>query len=204
MKNYCRLYIVRHGQTDWNVKGLLQGHTDMPLTITGEEQAKQLAKKLKKIKFAIGFSSDLLRAKRTAEIIALEKKIAVRTTKALRERSFGKYEGINWREDRKFHELVDKYLYVSQKELAKKKVRSEIESNDKVLARIIPLLREIAVFYTGKNVLVVSHGGVIRVLIGHVIGKSLKHGSVDNTAYARIDSDGVDFFVKEMSGIRLS
>ena len=91
-KRFCTLYLVRHGETDWNVKGLLQGHTDIDLNKTGIKQAKELAKKLRRIKFAISFSSDLLRARRTAEIIATEKKIAVKTTTTLRERKFGRFE----------------------------------------------------------------------------------------------------------------
>lgn len=88
-KNYCTFYIVRHGETEWNVKGLVQGHTDIPLTKKGKRQARQLAKKLSRINFNAVFSSDLLRAKQTAQLIALEKKIAVKTTQALREETDG-------------------------------------------------------------------------------------------------------------------
>src|SRR3989344_5835107 len=86
-------YIVRHGQTEWNTKGLLQGHGDSPLTYLGVKQAEQIRDELKSIHFDAIFSSDLLRAKRTAEIVALERKIAVKTTQALRERDFGHFEG---------------------------------------------------------------------------------------------------------------
>jgi len=110
------LYIVRHGETDWNVKELLQGHADIPLNKFGEEQAKQLAKKLTKVNFAIAFTSDLLRAKKTAEIIALEKKIVVRTTKTLRERYFGHFEGTKWREDKYYQQLIKNFLKLSYKE----------------------------------------------------------------------------------------
>src|SRR5262245_33677433 len=85
--------IVRHGETDWNKKKLIQGQTNISLNETGEKQAKKIATKFKEINFDLAFSSDLLRAKRTTEIIALEKHLAVETTKALRERTFGKLEG---------------------------------------------------------------------------------------------------------------
>ena len=75
--------------TEWNEIGLIQGHSDSPLTAQGITQAKELAKKLKNVKFDLIFSSDLLRAKRTAEIIALEHKLFVQTSKLLRERDFG-------------------------------------------------------------------------------------------------------------------
>src|SRR5574340_48950 len=99
MKGYCTLYIVRHGQTEWNVKKLMQGHTDIPLNKEGETQAREMAKKLRRIHFAAAYSSDLLRAKQTAELITLEKKIVVKTTKALRERFYGRLEGKSWAND---------------------------------------------------------------------------------------------------------
>src|SRR5258708_18492 len=86
-------YMVRHGQTDWNKQHRLQGTVDNSLNEMGEQQAKELADVLKDVSFDLAFSSDLLRAKRTAEIIVLEKKLHVATTGLLRERSFGKHEG---------------------------------------------------------------------------------------------------------------
>lgn len=87
-EKYCTFYIVRHGETLWNVKGLLQGIKDSALTPTGEKQARELAAELESVNFDVIFSSDLLRARRTAEIIALERKLAVKTSQLLRERQF--------------------------------------------------------------------------------------------------------------------
>ena len=92
-KNLCTIYIIRHGETEWNVKKIMQGQKNSLLTTKGIQQAKQAAKQLKQIKFAAIFSSDLLRAKRTAQIIALEHKLIVKTRKILRERYYGKFEG---------------------------------------------------------------------------------------------------------------
>jgi len=93
----CLQVDSRGSPTDWNVKGLLQGQSDIPLNTEGEKQAVEAAKKhFKKIKFAAIFSSDLVRAKRTAQIIALEKKMAVETSALLRERDFGPFEGKHW------------------------------------------------------------------------------------------------------------
>lgn len=71
-EEYCTLYIVRHGQTDWNVRKIIQGHSDIPLNTEGQEQARVLAESLKNVHFDKIISSDLVRAKRTAEIVALE------------------------------------------------------------------------------------------------------------------------------------
>src|SRR3990167_4625255 len=92
-ERYCTIYVVRHGESEWNVKGLIQGQSDSPLTQSGERQAFLLAKELKNIKFGAVFSSDLVRAKRTADMIALERSLAIQTSKALIERNFGKLEG---------------------------------------------------------------------------------------------------------------
>src|SRR5271167_231879 len=66
-------YIVRHGQTDWNVEKRIQGCTDIPLNDRGREQAFELGKKLKDVDFAFCFSSDLQRAAETARIILSER-----------------------------------------------------------------------------------------------------------------------------------
>lgn len=200
--NYCHLYLVRHGQTDWNLKRMIQGHTDIPLNKTGEKQAEELAQNLREIKFAASFSSDLLRAKRTAEIIAQEKKIAVQTTKALRERYSGVFQGRNWEKDKEYRQAIDKWAAMSSKERRKHNISFAAEDNDELMRRFIPFLREIAVAYSGKNVLVVTHAGPIRIFLTKILEKVLPHGSINNTAYIRIDSDGVDFFLKETYGIK--
>lgn len=87
------IYIVRHGETEWNTKGILQGHGDSALTPKEEDQAHQITAELNSIRFDEIFSSDLQRAKRTAEIIALEHRLVVKTNKLLRERYFGQFEG---------------------------------------------------------------------------------------------------------------
>ena len=90
MKNMesCIIYLTRHGETEWNEKKLVQGHTDIPLNKKGVEQAKQLGRELKNIHFEAVFSSDLLRAKDSAKIIVLGKRLNIVLTNALRERFF--------------------------------------------------------------------------------------------------------------------
>lgn len=75
--NYCTLYIARHGQTEWNAKGILMGQKDSPLTDLGVQQACDLAKELANVHFDAIFSSDLLRAQRTAQIVKLERDLAI-------------------------------------------------------------------------------------------------------------------------------
>ena len=199
MKNYCTLYLVRHGETDWNKKKLIQGVTDVPLNKKGERQAEELAQKLTGVKFDAVFSSVLLRAKRTAEIISLEKKLAVKTTKALRERFFGQFEGLSYtRYNKKIVSLLKEYR------LRAKKIR-ELEGDEEMMARLIPFLREVAVGYFGKSVLMLSHGGIMRAFLIHLgfaTYETLPSGSISNLAYVKLRCDGVDFFIEETEGVK--
>ncbi len=197
---YCTFYIIRHGETDWNSQGLLQGHSDIPLNSKGINQAKEMAVELKKIKFAVAFSSDLLRAKKTAEIIALEKKIILKTTKALRERHFGLFEGKKWQEDKQYQSLLKKYLNLSRKERLKTPIAEGVETDEEIINRVIPFLRELAVAYQGKKILIVTHGSLMRVLLNH-LGLEVQPSSIQNTAYFVLKSDGVEFKIVKTKGI---
>lgn len=202
--NYCTFYIVRHGETEWNVKGLVQGHTDIPLTEKGKKEARQLAKKFSQINFNAVFSSDLLRAKQTAKIITLERNIAIKTTQALRERSFGRFEGRSLWEDKEYQKLIQDFLRLPKEEKFKKSPHPEIESDERLISRFITFIREVAVAYPGGNILVVTHGGVMRAFLLHLgfaDEESLPSGSIKNLAYIKLETDGVDFFIKETFGI---
>ncbi len=192
------IYLVRHGETDWNIKNLLQGHTDTLLNKNGEMQSKELAKKLEKIKFDVVFSSDLLRAKRTAEIIMLDRKLAIETRKSLRERTFGKYEGMPRPE---FKKLFTTWERLSEKEKHRFKLSEDIESEEEAAIRLITFLREVAVGYSGKTILIVTHGGLMKTLLIH-LGYSTYRNVVlmKNNGYIKLTSDGVDFFIKEVVG----
>ncbi|MEA3355197.1 MAG: histidine phosphatase family protein [Patescibacteria group bacterium] len=205
LKKYCTIYLVRHGQTDWNLKKKMQGHKDIPLNKNGIKQAQQAAKRLAKIKFDEAFSSDLSRAKQTAEIIALEHKLTIQTSKALRERSFGDFQGktgVQYRQALKT--TLDKYESLTDKEKLKFKMPYKIENWEKVMVRFISFLRKIAISYPQKTVLVASHGGLIRhflIKLGFAENNQLPWGSVENLATIKLLSDGVDFFVKETWGV---
>jgi len=200
--NYCQIYLVRHGLTDWNEKGLLQGQSDIPLNKDGEKQVVEAAKKhFKKIKFAAIFSSDLVRAKRTAEIIALEKKMAVETSILLRERDFGPFEGRHFNEVMKELRLdIQSFRILTDQEADS----LGIESDTKVMERFLRFLREVAVAYQGKKILVVTHGSVMRVFLtklGYLSKEESRQVFIKNLAFIKVLSDGVDFFVKEVFGV---
>lgn len=207
-KEYCTIYVARHGQTEFNVRDILQGQVDSPLTDDGRLQAKELSTKLTGIHFEAIFSSDLGRAKRTAEIIALDRELAVITKKLLRERSFGHLDGTAVRDFREQNrELFKKRETLSEQEKRDFKFYETYESDSEIAARMLTALREIAATYIGKNILVVSHGAIIRSMLIH-LGfadfDELDSKSVGNASYVKLESDGVDFFIKETIGISKS
>lgn len=88
------LYIMRHGQTDWNVKHKMQGRTDIPLNDTGRKMAADAAEEYKDVHFDICFCSPLVRAKETAGIFLKNRDIPIVTDDRLMEMSFGEFEGV--------------------------------------------------------------------------------------------------------------
>lgn len=198
----CTLYLVRHGQTDWNVSRTVQGQKDIPLNINGEMQAKELRNKLKDVHFDAVFSSDLIRAKRTAEILTLERKLAITATHALRERSFGIYEGKLFAEvDKMLGNLLHEYAthpYI---------IEAKVEPYEHMVSRLFTFIREVAIAYAGKTVLLVSHGGIMKTLlvrVGYCTYEQFpRHGGIDNLSYIRLTSDGADIDIKETSGITI-
>ncbi len=87
------IYLMRHGETDWNVQFRLQGSTDVPLNENGRAEARQTAKALGRIPFDMVYTSPLSRARETAEIIAEGRNIPVLPKEDLKEMNFGIYEG---------------------------------------------------------------------------------------------------------------
>jgi broad specificity phosphatase PhoE len=199
----CTIYLVRHGQTDWNVSKTIQGQSDIPLNAKGEEQAHELKDILNNVDFDAVFSSDLLRAKRTAEILNLDRELAIQTTEAIRERAFGAYEGKTMIENfEKIQTLLDEYKTHPHV------IESKVETNDIFMGRVITFIREISIAYTNKQVLLVSHGNLMRSLLIHLGYCTPKQfpviGHIKNLAFIKLECDGVEFTVKETSGITLN
>lgn len=100
-----KLYLIRHGQTDWNREGKIQGRTDIPLNQTGLEQADCLAEALKGRPVTAVYSSPLSRARQTAEAVARRQLLPVIPAAGLREVDFGLWEGLTWKEiDKSYHQ----------------------------------------------------------------------------------------------------
>jgi broad specificity phosphatase PhoE len=211
-KAITTIYVVRHGESQFNVSpdfNTIESHGDLgaALTENGKLQAKALVEKLKNVKLAAIFSSDLTRAKQTAEFIALERKIAVETTQAIRERDIVFYaykKGFKNLEE--IEETLKKELAeLSEEEKMDYKHEDSMESVNEGATRLLTFIREAAVAYAGQTIMVVCHGNIMRCLLSHLgFAKfdELTRKSVENTAYFVLESDGIDFFIKETSGIK--
>src|SRR5579872_6593797 len=93
MNNYCTFYIVRHGESEDNVKGVTSGSSNPGLSENGVNQAKERGKEFQNIPFAAVFSSDYARSKETAKLLFDGSDVLVESVKALRERAWGELEG---------------------------------------------------------------------------------------------------------------
>lgn len=204
-KDYCTMYVIRHGETDWNVKKIIQGHRNNVLNEKGKQQAKETANRFRNIKFDAIFSSDLLRAKQTAEIIAKKFNLGVKTNQNLRERGFGKFEGRPEEEFKKeLKKLLIRFNQADDQTKFRFKFPSGVETIGSVNTRFTAFLKRTAFNYPGKTVLVITHGGSMTFLLVHLRIHSFKDFGwrlFDNTGYIKLISDGKKFIIK---GIRKS
>lgn len=205
-KKYCTIYLIRHGQTDWNLEKRVQGRRPIPLNSTGRQQAAEVARNLKNVKFTAVYSSDIQRAAETAKIIAIEHDLAVRLTKLMRERRYGALVGHS--KDSMPEKLKKKLdSYYSIKDSNKRWRHRPLfrhESNLDIEIRTLRFLREVAATHAGENVAIVTHGGIIKVILGTLgwVSKDYFYKiKTPNTSYAVIESDGVDFRVIDTKNI---
>ncbi len=159
------LWLVRHGQTDWNLEGRMQGQSDIPLNQVGLAQAGEAAERLAGTTFAAIYSSDLLRARVTAEIIAAPHGLAVRVDPRLREICQGEWEGQH------YLPLVQAYQRLESPQDNHRAAGGETVRE--VAERVRAGLEEIAAAHPGERVLVVSHGLAIATQICQARGLSL-------------------------------
>ena len=167
------LIVVRHGETDWNRVGRLQGHTDIALNSTGLEQAARLAAALAGESIAAIYSSDLARALATAKPVAAALGLTIKLDPLLRERNYGLLEGMT------FAEIVEQH----PEEAGRLRLRDahhrmpEGESQTEFFERVVGAVRVIAAdevcamvpitkdaCANTRTVLIVTHGGVLDML----------------------------------------
>lgn len=168
-----RLALVRHGQTDWNLNGLMQGRTDIPLNATGRAQAEAAAARLDRAEWDVVVSSTLGRARETAEILARGLGLpVVGAYDDLVEQDFGAAEGT----------LVAEIDVRWPGRAFPRK-----EADHEVGPRGIRALERIAVDHAGARVLAVAHGTLIRHVLAEMTGHDARHyPRLDNLAISEV------------------
>ncbi len=182
------IYVVRHGETDWNREGIYQGQTDTSLNENGRETAKKLGIILSKIKFTSIYSSDLLRARETAEIINSFLNVPVYYMKELRELDFGRWTGVSiWDMSKNNSELFKKW-----QEDPWNVSPPGGETFRELTERVIKVLENIFITHKDENILVVSHAGPIKAMIFGLLsatGKAYWNIKISHRTVVIIDRD---------------
>ena len=161
------LLLARHGETDWNRDGRWQGLSDTRLNDLGREQAQELAAGLDDAVDVI-YSSDLARARETAEIVAARLRLEVRFDSRLRERGFGAWEGLTTTE------IEDQFAESHHRWRAGEGAGADdAEPFADFAARIHSFLEDAVQRHPGETLLVIAHGGSIRVI--HALATGLDY-----------------------------
>lgn len=186
--NHRRVIFIRHGQTDWNAQGRWQGHADIPLNSTGRDEAERTAEVLRDLEFGACLTSDLSRARETAEIVLRGRGIEVDLDPRLREVHAGEAEG------KTFHEVVGRFGADSVerwRDLFDTRFRFPGgESKTDSLERARQGLEEFLSRRSCPTVAVVFHSLVMRVLL-HSLLPDLQHPiPIPNCCCYRLDHDG--------------
>ena len=182
MNATLELWLVRHGETDWNATGRAQGHEDIPLNANGVQQAKRLAARLAGQHFDAVIASDLSRALQTARAVAssLAGAPAVQIDPRWREQHLGAIQGLT------HAEIVAGGWKAPNHPL---EMWEGAESRVQLMERIRAPLAELHAQFAGGRVLVVSHGGTLRAAVQLLIGDPdyrLNLYGHDNTAVSKL------------------
>jgi broad specificity phosphatase PhoE len=160
------LLLVRHGETDWNRDGRWQGHSDTHLNELGRQQAERLAEELDGAD--VVYSSDLIRARETAEILARRLGADVRLDERLRERGFGAWEGKTRAEiEAEFADAHARWV------AGEGPGADDAEPFEDFAVRVRGFLDDVLARHPDETVLIVSHGGSIRVI--HALASGLDY-----------------------------
>jgi len=154
------MYIVRHGATDWNQSGRIQGHIDIPLNETGRVQARLVSLRLATFKATALFSSDLLRAYETAQIIGQATGLRVVQKPGLREINFGVWQGLSSLQIRE----RDPEVYAARRANPYDVAPAGAETWRHFYARAVQAVLEILAVIEAERLIVVTHGGVCTAL----------------------------------------
>src|SRR5262249_12016305 len=176
--------LIRHGETAWNASDRWQGHAHVPLNDDGKRQAALLGEHLVPIASEITgiYTSDLIRARQTAEIVAAHIIKPILVDARWREIDLGEWQGLTIDEVRTWD--AERYRYIMSDPV--NLPRPSGESSKQVAERALQAVEELTRHHQGEHVLVVTHGGTIRNLLDHLGLWDKNNPVIDNTAHSRL------------------
>jgi len=160
LEEATRVILIRHGETTWNRATRIQGHTDIPLSELGLAQAERLAEALADEPLAAIYASDLSRARQTAEAVAGRQGLPVRIDVGLRERAFGRFEGLSW------DEIAQNHPEDSAR-WRKREPDFQVGGGESLVtfsARCLAAAGRAVAAHPGQSIALVAHGGVLDCL----------------------------------------
>jgi probable phosphoglycerate mutase len=193
------IILIRHGETEWNSQQRMQGHSNSDLSSVGQAQIQALGQWMKNVPFDHIYSSDSLRAKQTAEAITQFSGHKLKIDLRLREKNLGVFEGLTSEEARERHPEVFRLF----KTAGSKYVIDEGESTQQLQDRALEIVNEIRIKHPEERVLLVTHGGFIRVVMKHSLGLSLETPTrflIRNTGVFRLVWED-KWIVSQMGGV---
>ena len=193
------IILIRHGETVWNSQQRMQGHSNSDLSSVGQAQIQALGQWMKNVPFDLIYSSDSLRAKQTAEAITQFSGHELQFDQRLREKNLGVFEGLTSEEARERHPEVFRLF----KTAGSKYVIDEGESTQQLQDRALEIVDEIRIKHPEEHVLLVTHGGFIRVVMKHSLGLSLETPTrflIRNTGVFRLVWED-KWIVSQMGGV---
>ena len=193
------IILIRHGETEWNSQQRMQGHSNSDLSSLGQAQIQALGEWMKNVPFDHIYSSDSLRAKQTAEAITQFSGHELKIDLRLREKNLGVFEGLTSEEARERHPEVFRLF----KTAGSKYVIDEGESTQQLQDRALEIVDEIRIKHPEEHVLLVTHGGFIRVVMKHSLGLSLETPTrflIRNTGVFRLVWED-KWIVSQMGGV---
>ena len=193
------IILIRHGETEWNSQQRMQGHSNSDLSSVGQAQIQALGQWMKNVPFDHIYSSDSLRAKQTAEAITQFSGHELKIDLRLREKNLGVFEGLTSEEARERHPEVFRLF----KTAGSKYVIDEGESTQQLQDRALEIVDEIRIKHLEERVLLVTHGGFIRVVMKHSQGFSLETPTrflIRNTGVFRLVWED-KWIVSQMGGV---
>jgi 2,3-bisphosphoglycerate-dependent phosphoglycerate mutase len=198
------ILLIRHGETAWNAKKRLQGHLDIPLNEEGERQAAALGRALRDESLDAVFSSDLQRARQTAEAIARPRALQVRMDRGLRERCYGAFEGMLYGEISQRYPAAYAAWQARDIDARFPEGVHVAETLREFSHRVVSTITRIVTENNFRRVAMVAHGGVLECAYRAAQGLGFSHArdfDIFNASVNRFTWDGVNLKIADWGDI---